>query len=218
MKMLRPGFVALMFAAAASGSLYAQAAPASSPMTETSPVQRDDEILVTANRRAESLQDVGASVMAFSGAQLEDMRVESAGDLAGLTPMSHSRNSGVPGVTQACSMSAVSGRRTSTRAVSLRTTVYIDDFYILSSSAVDFQTDDISTAEILRRPQGTLFGRNSTAGAVVMHTNQPKYILGGSAKVSVGSHNSTGASAVLNIPIVTDRLAGLPPEIWSALK
>lgn len=165
------------------------------------------DIVVTANRRNESIQKVGSSVMAFSGEQLENLRVDSAGDLAGLTPnVSFKKQWGSKGNASLFYVRGI-GQADFNEGSESPTTVYIDDFYILSSSAVDFQTDDIATAEVLRGPQGTLFGRNSTAGAVVMHTNQPTYELEGNAKASIGSHDTTGLSGALNIPIVPDRLA-----------
>lgn len=165
------------------------------------------EIIVTANRRSESIQKVGASVMAFNGEQLENLKIQSAGDLAGLTPnVDFKKQWGSKGNASLFYIRGI-GQADFNEGSESPTTVYIDDFYILSSSAVDFQTDDLDTAEILRGPQGTLFGRNSTAGAVVMHTNQPTYRLEGSAKIAVGNHDSTAMSGVLNIPIVPDRLA-----------
>lgn len=165
------------------------------------------EIIVTANRRSESIQKVGASVMAFNGGQLEDLRIKSAGDLAEITPnVDFKKQWGSKGNASLFYIRGI-GQADFNEGSESPTTVYIDDFYILSSSAVDFQTDDIATAEILRGPQGTLFGRNSTAGAVVMHTNQPTYEFEGSAKAAIGNYDSTDLSGVLNIPIVADRLS-----------
>lgn len=207
MKVLRPFIITLMSTAVAPSALYAQTASVPSQASEQPNVQSGNDIIVTANRRAESLQDVGASVMAFNGEQLENLRVESAGDLAGLTPnVDFKKQWGSKGNASLFYIRGI-GQADFNEGSESPTTVYIDDFYILSSSAVDFQTDDVATAEILRGPQGTLFGRNSTAGAVVMHTNQPTNYLEGSAKVSIGNHDSTGISGVLNIPVISDRLA-----------
>ena len=83
MKVLRAFIITLMSTAVVPSALYAQTASVPSQASEQPNVQSGNDIIVTANRRAESLQDVGASVMAFNGEQLENLRVESAGDLAG---------------------------------------------------------------------------------------------------------------------------------------
>ena len=208
MKVYRSVLIALMSTAAAPGVVFAQSeAPQQASDSGAAAGQPYNEIVVTANRRSESLQDVGVSVMAFNGEQLENLRVESSGELAGLTPnVDFKKQWGSKGNASLFYIRGI-GQADFNEGSESPTTVYIDDFYILSSSAVDFQTDDVATAEILRGPQGTLFGRNSTAGAVVIQTNQPTDYLEGSAKVSVGNHDSTGMSGVLNIPIIADRLA-----------
>ncbi|WP_221795064.1 TonB-dependent receptor [Aquisediminimonas sediminicola] len=200
----------LMATCAFPSALFAQDRQQSAPAEQVSagePTGAVGDIVVTANRRAESIQKVGASVMAFTSKQLESLRVDSVGELAGLTPnVSFKKQWGSKGNASLFYVRGI-GQADFNEGSESPTTVYIDDFYILSSSAVDFQTDDIATAEVLRGPQGTLFGRNSSAGAVVMRTNQPTYELEGGAKVSVGSRDTTGMSGALNVPIVEDRLA-----------
>ena len=189
-----------------AASFAQEAAQPAEEQTGKTPLS-SGEIIVTANRRSESIQKVAASVMALNGEQLENLGVQSAGDLAELIPnVDFKKQWGSKGNASLFYVRGI-GQADFNEGSESPTTVYVDDFYILSSSAVDFQTDDIATAEVLRGPQGTLFGRNSTAGAVVMHTNQPTYKLEGKAKISVGNHDSTAMSGVLNIPIVPDRLA-----------
>lgn len=212
MKISRSLMVGLMSTGAFSAAAVAQSTQPVSPVVSTNadptqPSVSSPDIIVTANRREESIQKVGASVMAFSGAQLENLRVQSAGELAGITPnVDFKKQWGSKGNASLFYVRGI-GQADFNEGSESPTTVYVDDFYILSSSAVDFQTDDISTAEILRGPQGTLFGRNSTAGAVVLHTNQPRFKFEGNAKASIGNHDSKAASGMLNIPIVDGRLA-----------
>lgn len=161
-----------------AASFAQEAAQPAEEQTGKTPLS-SGEIIVTANRRSESIQKVAASVMALNGEQLENLGVQSAGDLAELIPnVDFKKQWGSKGNASLFYVRGI-GQADFNEGSESPTTVYVDDFYILSSSAVDFQTDDIATAEVLRGPQGTLFGRNSTAGAVVMHTNQPTYKLVG---------------------------------------
>lgn len=186
----------------------AQNTPANAAASDAAaPENSSPDIIVTANRRSESIQKVGASIMALNGEQLTNLRVASTGDLAALTPnVAFEKQWGSKGNSSLFHIRGI-GQADFNEGSESPTTVYVDDFYMLSNSAIDFQADDMSTAEILRGPQGTLFGRNSTAGAVVMHTNQPVGRFEGSARLAVGNHDSYTAAGVLNLPIDGDRLA-----------
>lgn len=207
-------FTVLMATAAFPAASFAQETTQQTQQTQQPSAEQKEkdplfsgEILVTANRRSESIQKVGASVAAFNGEQLTNLRVASAGELAQLTPnVAFEKQWGAKGNSSLFHVRGI-GQADFNEGSESPTTVYVDDFYILSNSAVDFQMDDVSGAEVLRGPQGTLFGRNSTAGAVVVHTNAPNYDFGGNVKLAVGNHDSTAASGVLNIPIISDRLA-----------
>lgn len=166
-----------------------------------------DEIVVTANRREENVQDVGLSVSAFSGEQLEALDVRSAGEIAQLAPnVEFKKQWGARGNSSLFYVRGI-GQADFNEGSESPTTVYVDDFYVLSNSATDFLLHDVAGAEILRGPQGTLFGRNSTAGAVVVRNNKPGFDFEGNLEVGAGNYQGNSINGMLNIPVVDERLA-----------
>ncbi len=129
-----------------------------------------EEIVVTAQKRAESLQDVPISVQAFTGDNLDELGVQSAEEImlhvpnAAILPQGGSKiNYFIRGVGTADFHLNVVG------AVG----VYLDDVALNSPFAVTFNTFDMERVEVLRGPQNTLFGRNTTAGAVNYISRKP---------------------------------------------
>lgn len=166
-----------------------------------------DDIVVTANRREQNVQDVGLSVSAFSGDLLEALHVESAGKLAQLSPnVEFKKQWGSRGNSSLFYIRGI-GQADFNEGSESPTTVYVDDFYVLSNSATDFLVHDVRSAEVLRGPQGTLFGRNSTAGAVLIHNTRPQYKVEGHAAVAVGNHNHTELTGMVNVPVIPGKLA-----------
>lgn len=166
-----------------------------------------EEVMVTANRREESVQDVGASVAAFNEEQLQSLRVDSIGGLAQLTPnVEFKRQWGSKGNSSLFYIRGI-GQADFNEGSESPTTVYVDDFYVLSNSATDFLMHDTAGAEVLRGPQGTLFGRNATAGAIVVRNNQPSYTNEGNVSASLGNHDNVTYTVMLNVPIIKDKLA-----------
>ena len=123
-----------------------------------------EEVVVTAQKRQQSLQDVGISVSAFSGEQLEGARRRRARwtSRSRCPACSCSR---FPRRSR-CSACAAS-RRTTSRTISRRpVAVYMDGAYVASMNAINTQLFDMDRVEVLRGPQGTLFGRNATGGLI----------------------------------------------------
>src|SRR5882757_8106362 len=123
-----------------------------------------DEITVTAQKREQSIQDVGISISAFSGAQLKEMGIVNSVDIAAMTPGVYiSGNNGgqktlftIRGVTQ-------NDFNDHTEAP---VAVYVDDAYVAFGQGQIFGVFDLDRVEVLKGPQGTLFGRNATGGLV----------------------------------------------------
>ena len=132
-----------------------------------------EEIVVTAQKREQSMQDVPIAVSALGGEALQANRVVTVSDLGGLAPgvtvRTAAGGSQLPSfsVRGAVSYGVVPG---SDRQVSM----YLDGVYISSPRGSIFDLPDLERIEILRGPQGTLFGRNATAGAVSITTRDPK--------------------------------------------
>jgi iron complex outermembrane recepter protein len=146
-----------------------------------------EEITVTVNRRIERLEDVPVSVAAASGQALEDMNIRRPEELVRLFP-------GFAAITNAGS-AAVSynirgvGQSDFSEHEEQPVTAYQDGVYIANSAATGFPLFDQQRVELLRGPQGTLFGRNATGGLVQFYSNQPAAGEEGYTTLGTGDYN-----------------------------
>lgn len=163
-----------------------------------------DEIVVTAQRRRERMTDVPFSVTGISGKALDDHRVQSLQDVARITP----------GLTVAAfnysnPTVAVRGAANtfSQIGVDKPVAVVVDDVFITRVSAFSFNLFDLESVEVLRGPQGTLFGRNVTGGALVIHTAKPQISRSNfAASATYGNFNNIELNGLASGP-VNDQLA-----------
>ena len=121
-----------------------------------------EEIVVTAQKRSQSLQDVGISVTAYTGDQMTALGFTDSIDLIAQTPGLEANGFG-GGAIQTFSIRGV-GQNDFAPNQEAPIAVYIDEAYVSTNLATRFSLFDIERAEVLRGPQGTLFGRNSTGG------------------------------------------------------
>jgi iron complex outermembrane receptor protein len=148
-----------------------------------------EEIVVTAQKREQSIRDVPVAVTALSGEALLANRVTTVGDLSGLAPGVTVRPSiggvQIPTFTirGAVSYGVVPG---SDKQVS----IYLDGVYISSPRGSIFDLPDVQRIEVLRGPQGTLFGRNATAGAVSITTRDPDGEMHVRQEIGAGNYDS----------------------------
>ena len=158
-----------------------------------------EEVVVTAQRREEKLQDVPLAVTAFSPDQLQSRGIEDVTDLSALAPglriaKTPSNNTisqiSIRGVTQ------INPAIYWDPAVG----IYVDGVYIGKAQGSVFDVVDLTAVEVLRGPQGTLYGRNTLAGAINLRTRAPSGVFGGSANVEVGNYNSLVQKANLDLP------------------
>jgi iron complex outermembrane recepter protein len=163
-----------------------------------------DEIVVTAQKRAESLQTVPLSVSAFTGNALESQAISSLGDLASRVPslIYDERSGGQPryyirGI----------GNNLESGAVDEDVGVFIDGVYLARPEMTNNEFLDIERIEVLRGPQGTLFGRNVVGGAISFFTRRPSNELVASASATVGNYNQFDVRAYVSGPL-TDTLSG----------
>ncbi|WP_336951212.1 TonB-dependent receptor [Sphingobium aromaticivastans] len=192
----------LLLAGTACLPVMAMAQQASSPEQATE--QSGDngglgDIVVTAQRREQRLQDVPVAVSAFNAEALAARNITSLTGVEGLAPnVKFTSAAGYP------SYSAVAIRG----AYELNTApfydqptgVYIDGVFIGKAQGSIFDIADISSIEILRGPQGTLFGRNTLAGAVNITTRKPSGVLSGKIEAGVGNYNQHRLRASLDLP------------------
>nr|MBP7909500.1 TonB-dependent receptor [Pseudomonadales bacterium] len=181
-----------------AGSFFGSGMPASAVGQEL--VTAIEEITVTAQRREESLQETPIAITAFGKRQLETQRISNVMDLlnkvpsVNLAPWAGSRvapNLFIRGM----------GNLNTQSTNDMATGIYIDGVPV--GRGVGLATDfaDLERVEVLRGPQGTLWGRNTTAGAISFITQKPDDELGGSVQLSAGSWDERMGRATVNVPL-----------------
>ncbi len=164
-----------------------------------------EEIIVTAERRSMALQDTPISIVAITGESLESKGVDDLMDLSDFSP-NLSIKGGRTGGNNAPVFSirgiGGGGGASGERGVAL----YIDGIYVPRTSGSVFRVFDIDRAEVLRGPQGTLFGRNSEGGAIRIFTKQPEHSFDAYVRGTYGNFDHKDLSGMVNIP-VGDKLA-----------
>lgn len=173
------------------------------------PAAEIDEVIVTAQRREESLQEVPVSVTAFTQEALEERLMTGMTDLARFTPnleINNGRSDG--GGSNAAIFIRGVGQFDFIFPTDPGVGVYLDGVYMGRTLGGMMDLADLERVEVLRGPQGTLFGKNTIAGAVNLVTARPTGELGGSVKVTTGDLDRIDADLTVNFPVVQDRLNG----------
>ncbi len=174
-------------------------------------VQADDSkietIEVTATKRVQSIQEIPASISAISANDIKGLKIRSGGDIAAAIPNLQSTNIAGDGFPifslRGVSMSDYSFNQNSPVAS------YVDEVYKGSPAIQGVQIFDLERIEVLRGPQGTLYGKNSTGGAVNFITQKPDLATtgGGEFTFGLGSNNRQEANGAVDLPIIADKLA-----------
>ena len=146
-----------------------------------------EEIIVTAQKREQNIQDVGIAITAFSGEQMRQLGYTNAQQITALAPGVHT----VQPNGEANYALAIRGAANSDFVANQESPVsmYVDEVYISQMSGAGFMLFDMERVEILRGPQGTLYGRNATGGLAHFVTNKPEQEFGGYGQVTVGEHD-----------------------------
>jgi iron complex outermembrane receptor protein len=182
--------------AASAGAVAAAGAP-----YEKKEGDKLEEITVTAQKREERLQDVPMTITALSGESLARSGIDNTRDLGVATPGLVIAESGTVSVTLRGVASILQGVTTDPS-----TAVYVDGVYQPRFESALLELMDIKRVEVLKGPQVVLYGRNATAGSIHFISNEPEDDFGGGARLTFGNFNYTHSSAVLNVPIVSNRL------------
>ena len=174
-----------------------------------------DEIVVTATRQATNVQDTPLAITAVTSEALDSRGIDSAAEISQLVPnATFARAQGAfgPGVT---TYIRGIGSRDTSLAGEAAVAFYIDDVYYPLLLGANFDLLDLDHVEVLRGPQGTLFGRNALAGGVVLVSKQPSLTeASGFASATVGSYQRRDFRAGFNVPLVEDML-GLSVSVLS---
>lgn len=160
-----------------------------------------EEVVVTARRVEESLQDTPVSVAVFSQMELEKMGVSEVGDVGNFTPNTEIRKQPGRHDNYAISIRGASNGELSL-AVDPTVGVYLDGIYLARSAGMAFDLVDIKRMEVLRGPQGTLFGRNAVGGAINVITAKPKGEFALKQQVKAGSRALNRTHTMIDTPRV----------------
>lgn len=186
-------------AAVQSDAASSNAQPAAAPEAQDDGSAITD-IVVTAQRRREAAQDVPVAISAFSGDQLQAQGVSSTADLGQFVPnLAASNNTGI-GSANTYFMRGL-GNSDSFATVDSPVGTYVDDIYLSRQNANNLSLFDVDRIEVLRGPQGTLFGRNTTGGAINVIMKDPGKDLDGYAEIGYGSYNKKAARGSVDIPL-----------------
>jgi len=195
---------ALLLAAAWMLPMPGQAqdtSPATTPAKAKEPGL--EEIVVTARKRAERLQDTPISVSAFTTSTLDDYQVSDLSQIADITP-NLTFDSSAP-LTGSSSSSSIYIRGIGSSEFALSTDpgvgVYVDGVYLARSIGNVLDLVDPERIEVLRGPQGTLFGRNTIGGAINIVSKKPESEFGGRARLTFGTDSLSRWEGTLNVPV-----------------
>ena len=174
----------------------------------TRPVSAEvmEEIIVTAQKREQNIQDVGVSVTAFSGDQIRELGFTQSTDIATQTPNVLFSETESASSRTVPSIRGVSQNDTSQMSASPIAT-YIDGVYMSFNHAYKFAMYDMERIEVLRGPQGTLFGISATGGLIHYVTRKPTDTFEAYADLTIGEYNQVSSEAAVSGPL-NNQLSG----------
>lgn len=173
--------------------LWAQTAPAAAPALE--------EVVVTAQRRTEKLQEVPVAVKAFTAKQIEDAGIKTTDDFIHMTP-----NMSIDNAQDYANTYLVIRGLSSFNNAEFPVAVVVDGVPLNDQKQMKMNLVDIERIEVLKGPQGALYGRNAIGGAVVIDSKQPKNKLEGFVKADLSSHNGQELDGGVSGAIVPDKV------------
>jgi iron complex outermembrane receptor protein len=188
----------------AAASLILSAFAASAAQAQSEP-QELDVVIVTAQKRAQDTLDVGLNVAVVGSQELAARRVTQVADIAAFTPNVGIKEN-MPGILPVVTIRGV-GLNDFSVVNNPSAGVYVDEVYLSSLALMNFDLFDLERMEALKGPQGTLYGRNSTAGAINVVTAKPSFA-GRESRlaVSYGDYETLDVDGMINVPL-SDTLA-----------
>ena len=174
---------------------------------EPAPADSDaiQEIVVTAQKRSESLQSVPVSVTALTRAQLGQLKLDTPSDL--VTQVPNLQVNGIVG--EGSPLFSLRGVSMFDYSLNQSSPVasYIDEVYKGNFTLFGVELYDLERVEVLRGPQGTLYGKNTTGGAINFITRKPGFDTEGDIKVGVGNYNRREVEGAFQTALIPERLA-----------
>jgi len=199
-------FKPVLAATVSFAALGAFVAPASAQNSAASPTRSDSpmgEIIVTARRRAEDVSKIPVAVTAFSSEVLANKQIVNTADLNKITPGLNIVTAGAnsnPFVTIRGQSRGLAG------AGAPGVITYFNEVPMLTYGSL-IATFDMDNIQVLKGPQGTLFGRNAVGGALLTYSKKPTYDFGGYVEGSYANYKTMRLEGAVNIPVIQDVLA-----------
>ncbi|KHS43805.1 TonB-dependent receptor [Novosphingobium subterraneum] len=189
-------------------SAHAQDAAASEPQAEEQQTGGLEEITVTARKRAENLQETPVAITAMTGGMLEERQVTNVAEVAKFAPnVNISPVANISG--SSASITAFIrgvGQTDFNITVDPGVGVYVDGVYVARSVGALLDMADVSSVQVLRGPQGTLFGKNTIGGAIVVNSVEPQNDFDMKLEAATGRFNRADFKGMINVPL-SDTLA-----------
>ena len=155
-----------------------------------------EEVIVTARKRSENIQETPVAVTAITGDSLREQGILSAQELSKSVPSLQINNSTSPQI-----FIRGIGQRAPFARFDPSVSVYLDGIFIPRPDGQLLDTIDVDSVQVLRGPQGTLFGKNNTGGALVFTLTKPGEEFGGYMESSLGNYNEQRLQAALDLPV-----------------
>jgi len=159
-------------------------------------------IEVYAQKRAQNIKDVSVAISVIEGDEIVRRQLKDSTQLSTLAPNMKVTNNAGEGTPPAFNIRGVGMIDYNTSTVS-PIAVYSDGIVSGSANSLSVNLFDIDHVEVLRGPQGTLFGRNTTGGAILLRSKQPNQTLGGYINTSFAQHNTSNIEGAVNLPVTT---------------
>jgi iron complex outermembrane receptor protein len=157
-----------------------------------------EEIVVTAEKVETNVQKTSIAIDVYAGQQLQELGVHDVNSLANVAPaVNVTGNTGGGTVVTIRGISSRDTTEVGDPAVSIST----DGFYVDRSYAIGLTQYDLERIEVLKGPQGTLYGRNATGGAINILTAKPGKEFAGYATVEAGNYNTMNTEGAINVPL-----------------
>jgi iron complex outermembrane receptor protein len=189
--------------AAAPAAVAAASAPGGRAVPDDGTLQ---QVVVTATKRATTLEDTPLAVTSLNAQTLDDQHVQTIADLTHLVPSFQATTQGDHGVIT-LTLRGIGNDSAKTEYADPEVGMFVDGIYAPRAEGAAALLFDMENIEVLRGPQGTLWGRNSTVGAVNMQTAKPELgQLFGSVQGGLGNYDRYGMRAAFNVPL-SDTLA-----------
>ncbi len=164
-----------------------------------------EEVVVTARKRSESLQDVPMAVSAFSTQQLQDAQIDGMEDLQRMTPnITLTETGGLQAGAVAIFVRGIGNDPQFDQGVG----IYVDDIYMNRATGSLLDVYDVERIEVLKGPQGNLYGRNTIGGAIKYVSREPTDELRGDVEFKVGEFDLMQVKGGISGPIIGDTLLG----------